>query len=194
MNRVKLSRRISSAIGSETPFRQIAGNWSQFARYALAEATTLSIEKIDIKLKRLPRKLNGFRLVHLSDIHHSPFTNLEHIERAVKIANRLNPQMFVLTGDYVSHETEYIEPVAEVLGRLESEFGTYACLGNHDHWTDAELVTKSFRDAKMNVLINEGSRRVVLALRSGRLYGRQNRSPKRAARQFSRRNEASAGA
>ena len=66
--------------------------------------------------------------------------------------------MFILTGDYVSHESEYIEPVAEVLGRLKSEFGTFACLGNHDHWTDGEMVTNALREAGINVLINEGFR------------------------------------
>jgi uncharacterized protein len=158
IQKVKLSKRISSAIGSETPLRELAGNLSQFARYALAEANSLSIEKIDIKLARLPKKLEGFRLVHLSDIHHSPFTSLEHISHTVKVANRLKPDMFVLTGDYVSHESVYIEPVAEVLGKLESEFGSFACLGNHDHWTDAQLITNSFRRANINVLINKGFR------------------------------------
>ncbi len=99
----KLSKRISNAFGSETPLRELAGNLSQFAKYALAEANSLSLEKIDISLKRLPKRLAGLRIVHLSDIHHSPFTNLEHIARAVKVANRLKPDMFILTGDYVSH-------------------------------------------------------------------------------------------
>jgi predicted MPP superfamily phosphohydrolase len=48
--------------------------------------------------------------------------------------------------------------MAKVLGRLESEFGTFACLGNHDHWTDAEQVTKCLRDANIKVLNNEGFR------------------------------------
>ena len=156
--RVKLSEKLTSAVASDTPLRDLASNLSNLARYALAEANSLTVENIQIKIKRLPKKLEGFRLLHLSDIHHSPFTNLEHITRAVKIANGLQPDMVFLTGDYVSHETEYIEPVADVLGQLKSEFGTYACLGNHDHWTDAEMVTKSLRDANINVLINEGLR------------------------------------
>lgn len=154
----KLSERLSSVVGSDTPLRDLAGSLSQVARYALNEANTLSVEKIEIRLKRLPKNLEGFRIVHLSDIHHSPFTDIEHISRAVKIANSLKPDMFVLTGDYVSHESEYIAPVAEVLGELESEFGTFACLGNHDHWTDAEMVTTLMRGANINVLINEGLR------------------------------------
>lgn len=154
----KLSARISAVIGSETPFRDLAGNLSKVARSALNEANSLTIEEVKIKLKRLPKSLDGFRIVHLSDIHHSPFTDLSHIERTVEISNFLKPDMFVLTGDYVSHEREYIEPVSEVLGRLNSEFGTFACLGNHDHWTDAKLVTDSMRDAGIKVLINEGVR------------------------------------
>ena len=156
--KIKLSKKISSAVGSSTPLRDLAGNLSQTARYALNEANTLTVEKVKIRLKRLPKNLENFRILHLSDIHHSPFTNLEHIARAVEIANDLKPDMFVLTGDYVSHESEYIAPAAEVLGRLESEFGTFACLGNHDHWTDGEMVTESLRQANINVLNNEGFR------------------------------------
>lgn len=156
--KVKLSERINSMVASGTPLRDLFSNFSQFARYALAEANSLSVEKIEIRLNRLPKKLEGFRLVHLSDIHHSPFTSLEHISRAVKVANSLKPDMFVLTGDYVSHNSDYIEPVAKVLGTLDSEFGTFACLGNHDHWTDANLITKSFRRENITVLVNEGLR------------------------------------
>ena len=156
--KAKFSEKIYSAVGSETPLRDLAGNFSQVARYALNEANTLIVEKIQVRLARLPKNLDGFRLIHLSDIHHSPFTSLEHISRAVEIANNLKPDMFILTGDYVSHESEYIAPMAEVLGKLESKFGTFACLGNHDHWTDAESVTNLMREVGINVLINQGLR------------------------------------
>ncbi|MGI8788578.1 MAG: metallophosphoesterase [Pyrinomonadaceae bacterium] len=156
--KVRLSEKISAAARSDTPLRDLASNFSIVARYALAEANTLTVEEIKIHLNRLPKNLEGFRIVHLSDIHHSPFTDLGHITRAVEIANELKPEMFVLTGDFVSHETEYIAPMAEAMGKLESEFGSYACLGNHDHWTDAELVTRRLREANVKVLINEGFR------------------------------------
>jgi uncharacterized protein len=156
--KVKLSQKLAAAAASDQPLRTLASGLSQFAREALAEANSISVENIKIKLKRLPKELDGFRLVHLSDIHHSPFTSLEHISRVVEVSNRLKPDMFVLTGDYVSHETEYIAPVAEVLAQLKAEHGIYACLGNHDHWTDAGLVTHLFRGEGINLLINEGFR------------------------------------
>src|SRR5689334_12836559 len=127
----KLSERINSYVSSEKPLRALAGNLSKVAKTALDEANTLTVEHVQLELKRLPPKLDGFRIVHLSDTHHSRFTNIEHISRAVEIANELKPDMALLTGDYVSHDADYIAPVAETLGNLESEFGTYACLGNH---------------------------------------------------------------
>lgn len=156
--RTRISERINSLVSAEKPLRQLAGNMSKIAKVAIDEANSLSLERVEINLKRLPRKLDGLKIIHLSDIHHSPFTNLEHIERAVKVANRLKPDMFILTGDYVSHEKKYIAPVAKVLGELRSEFGTFACLGNHDHWTDPDLIVRKFTDAGVKMLVNEGFR------------------------------------
>lgn len=156
--RSRISERINSLVAAEKPFRQFAGNVSKIAKDAIEEASSLSLERVEIELPRLPKKLDGLKIIHLSDIHHSPFTNLDHIERVVKVANRLKPDMFILTGDYVSHEKKYIAPVAKVLGRLTSKFGTYACLGNHDHWTDPDMVVRRFRDTGIHMLVNEGFR------------------------------------
>ena len=156
--KTRISDRINSLVSAEKPLRHLAGNVSKMAKTAMDEASSLSLERVEIQLKRLPKKLDGFKIIHLSDIHHSPFTNLEHIERAVKIANRLKPDMFILTGDYVSHEKKYIAPVAKVLGTLKAEFGTFACLGNHDHWTSPELVVRKFTEAGIKMLVNEGLR------------------------------------
>ena len=156
--RVKLTERINAYVASEAPLRTIAGNWSKKAKLAMDEATSLSLERVEIRLRRLPKRLDGFKIIHLSDIHHSPFTGLDHIERVIKVANRLRPDMFVLTGDYVSHEREYVAPVASALARLKAKFGVYACLGNHDHWTDADLVTNMFRGEGIKMLVNGGLR------------------------------------
>src|SRR4030095_16902773 len=103
------------------------------------------VEHHHIRLQRLPGELDGFRIVQLSDIHHSPFTSRQQIERAVETANDLHPDMIALTGDYVSKERAYAAPCAELLGRLRARFGVFAVLGNHDHWTDAALITDLFR-------------------------------------------------
>ncbi len=154
----KISERISAAVSSGTPIRTLASNFSKTARTALDEAIELIVEEIDIHLDRLPKRMDGLRIVHLSDIHHSPFTDLHHIDSAVERANALEPDLIFLTGDFVSHGTDYINPMARTVGRLEAKQGLYACLGNHDHWTDAGLVAEALNNEGINVLVNAGQR------------------------------------
>ena len=141
-----------------TPLRTIASGLVQIARAAFDEPYQLAVERHAVGLKRLPRELDGLKIVHLSDIHHSPFTGREQVERAVEVANSLQPDIIALTGDYVSHEREYVQPCAEMLGRLRARRGVYAVLGNHDNWVDADLVTDLFTLAGIRVLNNEGLR------------------------------------
>ena len=156
--RVKLSTRLRAYRTSDAPIRELAGDISRVAKGALNEANTLTIERVEITLQRLPKTLDGFRIIHLSDTHHSSFTPLSHISRAVRTANRFKPDLVLLTGDYVSHHREFIAPVAAELAKLKAKHGIYACLGNHDHWTDADLVTHLFRGEGIKVLVNEGER------------------------------------
>lgn len=151
-------RRNTNTAPRTTPLRSLATGFMQMARAAFAEPYQLVVERRTIKLRRLPREFDGLRIVQLSDIHHSPFTGREQVERAVQTANSLQPDIIALTGDYVSHEREYAVPCAEMLGGLRARLGVYAILGNHDHWTDAALITDLFRAEGIRVLVNEGMR------------------------------------
>ena len=140
------------------PLNSIKSALAQAARVALTEPFMLSIERQEIYLRRLPAKLDGLRVVHLSDLHYGPLVNPQHLERAVKAANDLRPDLIALTGDYISQDRMYAAPCAEVVGKLRARHGVYAVLGNHDHWTDARLIADLFRAEGIQVLINEGSR------------------------------------
>jgi predicted MPP superfamily phosphohydrolase len=155
--RLRRSERVSSS-PETTPFRAIAASLTQAARRALAEPYMLAVERCTIALDRLPEQLDSLRIVQLSDIHHSPFTGSQQIERAIETANSLEPDIIALTGDYVSHEREYAAPCAELMGRLRARYGVYAVLGNHDHWTDASLITDLFQAEGIRMLVNEGFR------------------------------------
>lgn len=142
----------------QTPLRNLTAGLLGVARAAFAEPYELTVERVEVSLRRLPRALDGLRIAHLSDIHHSPFTEREQVERAVETANSLQPDVVALTGDYISHEREYVAPCAEMLGRLRARAGVYAVLGNHDNWVDASLITDLFRAEGIKVLVNEGMR------------------------------------
>src|SRR5580765_1591705 len=130
----------------------------EMARVALTEPFMIAIERQEIFLRRLPKALDGFRIVHLSDLHYGPFVDSRHLERAIAAANNLCPDLIALTGDYISQERCYAAPCAELVRRLRAPHGVFAVLGNHDHWTDAKLIADLFAAEGIHMLINEGLR------------------------------------
>lgn len=112
-----------------------------------------------IWLDHLPGEFRGFRIVHLSDIHHSLFFPLERVAAVVEMCNRLKPDLVALTGDFVTYSRESIEPVAEVLGAIEASAGIVAVLGNHDFRVDAKAVERALSRRRIEVLRN---RHIVL--------------------------------
>ncbi|MDQ4120448.1 MAG: metallophosphoesterase [Acidobacteriota bacterium] len=156
VSRRKFSSRWQEIKSSPHPFRRLATDVSRAARRAIDESKNLIIEEQTIYLERLPRAMDGLRVVQLSDVHHSRFTDAAQIKDSVAIANLLEADITVLTGDYVSYGTDYIAPVADILGELRAPQGVYAVLGNHDYRADARLITDLFRSEGIRVLINEG--------------------------------------
>ncbi|HJZ82861.1 MAG TPA: metallophosphoesterase [Pyrinomonadaceae bacterium] len=140
------------------PFSLIKSALGEVARVAFTEPFMTAIERQEIYLRRLPTALSGLRIVHLSDFHYGPLVDPRHLERAIDIANNLKPDLIALTGDYISQERSYAAPCATLVGQLRARHGVFAVLGNHDHWTDATLITDLFRAEGIRVLLNEGLR------------------------------------
>jgi len=107
-----------------------------------------------IWLDALPSAFHGLRVVQISDIHHGLFLPKEWLSEAVREANRLNPDIIALTGDFVTYSRRNIAPAAELLGRLRARYGVFAVLGNHDFRVDAEAVTSALRRQHIDVLRN----------------------------------------
>ena len=131
------------------------GYFSTILQAAMIEPRTLDVTHQRITIPRLPSEFHGFRLVQLSDIHHSPFLSEAEIASAAEHANSLGPDLVVLTGDYVSHSRDFIGGCARALGRLRALHGVFAVLGNHDHWTDGPAMAQALRGVGITVLENE---------------------------------------
>lgn len=115
--------------------------------WALVEPFVLTVTEVTIKKKDIPEALNGFRIAHLSDIHHGRFVSLRFVRKVVEMTNRLDPDMIFITGDFVSWDNKYAKPCLEVLKDLKSRHGVLAILGNYDKRSfekdDLELMERS---------------------------------------------------
>src|ERR687889_1287507 len=109
-----------------------------YARYV--EPYWLAVERVTLELPRLALPFDGYRVVHISDIHMDGWMTPERLERIVDLVNEQEPDLVAITGDFVAVSTDYISGLPGPLGRLRATDGTVAVLGNHDHMNDADAV------------------------------------------------------
>lgn len=140
---------------------------------ALIEPKWVEITQHDIAINNLPSAFEGFSIVQLTDLHHSSIVKLDYLRSCLWKVVRLRPDLVVLTGDYITRQAKYAEPVAEAIRQIiiESDIPVCAVLGNHDHWNDAsengmfprrkrwkgdgDVVFNALTDAGIRVLMNE---------------------------------------
>ena len=107
-----------------------------------------------IWLNGLPEAFRGFRILQLTDIHHSLFVGLNQVAAVVELSNFLKPDLIALTGDFVTYSRASIEPVTEILGHLQAPAGVFAVLGNHDFRVGAGAIEGALRRRRITVLRN----------------------------------------
>lgn len=118
----------------------------------------LSVEQIAIEIPDLPQSLQGAKLTQLSDLHFDGLRLSEGmLAKAIAANNAIQPDLVVLTGDYVTDDPTPIELLADRLKMLESRLGTYAVLGNHDIYPKGSRtkVTEALEAVGIRVLWNQ---------------------------------------
>jgi predicted MPP superfamily phosphohydrolase len=113
--------------------RWFGRNWARL-RYAVrVEPTWLELNEAYVAVRDLPPGFDGFRIVQLSDLHCSRKVTPAFIGEAVDLALAQNPDVVVLTGDFIHHGYHHVRDAAAAISRLAAPHGVYAVLGNHDY-------------------------------------------------------------
>jgi uncharacterized protein len=142
------------------------------------EANRPQLVSIEVSLPRLHQSWDGFRIAQLSDLHYDDYFSVVPLRKAVEIVNRLQPDLVVLTGDFVTsplkdsrrlktYAAAAIEPCAELLSQLRAPYGILAALGNHDVGTNAAHIIDVLQSHAIPVLRN---RSVPVAREGKRLW------------------------
>src|SRR4051812_38974134 len=146
----------------------MAGSAVSLAGYSqFIEPQRLTVEKHDFSVANLPEAFDGFRIVQLSDLHYGTYTRERQISAAVNLANSLQPDLTVLTGDFITApDTAAHVPVthpvfteaaqcAVILSTMSAAEGILGCLGNHDVAVSSAYIREVFRSSRLNLLLNE---------------------------------------
>ena len=104
---------------------------------------TPDVNRIEIAYDDLPQSFDGYRIVHLSDLHCSTSARRPRFERIVERVNALDADLIAITGDFVDGLVcERIDDM-QPLAHLRARDGVWGCVGNHERywewnaWDDA---------------------------------------------------------
>jgi len=116
----------------------------------------LEINELDLFLPNLPKQLGELKVVQMSDVHLGTWIDYERLSHAVNLANSYQPDIVAITGDFVTHSPEkYRDDLVKAFSRLKPRYKSLAVLGNHDHWTDADVIRDILSQAGVSDLSNQ---------------------------------------
>ncbi len=114
-----------------------------------------ALRRVELRLPRWPRALDGFRVAQISDLHIGPLLGRDFLARVVERVNALGADLVAVTGDLVDGPVarlrEEVAPLADLRGRL----GVFFVTGNHDHLSGAGGWVARVEELGLRVLRNE---------------------------------------
>jgi hypothetical protein len=125
------------------------------------------VRRIDIPVRGLDARFDGYTIAQLSDLHIGAFHPLWWGQRWARAANATAADAVVVTGDMVTSGVAFHEDIAELVGGLRGKDGVYVIMGNHDYFGEGEPLVSLLQARKVRVLRNEG---VVLERDGARLF------------------------
>ena len=108
----------------------VFGTWTAFNAPVVSEVPVL--------LPGLPKALDGFTIVQLTDIHVGAVIQRKFMDELVARANALRPDLIALTGDMVDGTPEQLGASVAALKNLSARYGSFFVTGNHDYYSGAD--------------------------------------------------------
>jgi hypothetical protein len=113
------------------------------------------IVSVDVPLVNLPRALQGFTIVQISDVHVGSQIKRNYVDAIVDAVNSLGADLVAVTGDIVDGSVPDLQGHIAPLGRLKARYGVFLVTGNHEYYSGARAWIEEFRRLGLQVLLNE---------------------------------------
>jgi uncharacterized protein len=115
----------------------------------------LDIQRVRVRLRRLPASMSGFRVVQLSDLHVGPTIGRAWLEEVVRRVNELSPDVIAITGDLVDGGVDRLRHDVEPLKDLVARDGVFFVTGNHEYYSGVDAWLAELTRLGVKVLRNE---------------------------------------
>jgi len=115
----------------------------------------VAVKPLTVVLKRLPKSLDGVKIVQITDLHIGPITDGGWLRQVVAKVNALKPDIIVVTGDLVDGSIEKLGHLVAPIKGLTAPLGVYFITGNHEYYHGVEPWCAHIAGLGLRVLRNE---------------------------------------
>ncbi|MGB3101374.1 MAG: metallophosphoesterase [Psychrobacillus psychrotolerans] len=136
-------------------------------------AYTPVVRELSIVMPKKDSKIDSIKVVVASDFHLGLLSNKAHLTRFVKKANAQKPDLVLLAGDLVDDDPIWFveKGMSEVMKQLQSTYGIYGVLGNHEYYgKKIPLLVEEMEASNVHMLLDE----TILVADSFYLTGRED--------------------
>lgn len=131
-------------------FLKITGYYKK----GLGNAMYNQLTEVDLEYENLPDALEGYKIIHLSDLHLDTIAKTE--EYIVDKIKDFRYDLCVITGDYRKNDegrfSHVINPFKYLVNHINASDGIWAVLGNHDSYLMVDYEDKL---SPLRFLVNE---------------------------------------
>ncbi len=113
------------------------------------------LKRMDVAVNGLPGKLDGFKIVQVSDFHLGRLIGPDRLRRLAAQINLLEPDLVVYTGDILERRGVIPKDICEILGTVRAKSGSVAVLGNHELFAGKDAAEDVFTGCGVKVLRGE---------------------------------------
>ncbi len=117
-----------------------------------------TVTHTELYFDKLPPAFDGYRIIHLTDLHTSRLLPESWLSETLKITDHLKPDLVLITGDLIDGTPENRQRDIRPFKQLKTPDGVWVSLGNHEYYSDLNEWLKAFEELNLPVLINENIR------------------------------------
>ena len=144
-------RRVIKAAAATLPLLAIGTTGTGLA----SSFQAVTIRKVHLFFENLPHDLDGFKILHLSDLHLGVYFQLSDLEQVIENAYEEKPDMFLITGD-VSDNLRILPDALKIINQMNTPHHGFVSLGNHEYYRGIRESIQKFTAGPIPLLLNKG--------------------------------------
>lgn len=151
--------------------------------YGAVNHRSLVVKRYQIKVEKQNESGEDLKIALVSDIHLGYVIEEQHLERIVEAVNAMDADLICLAGDIFDGDITSLSDWQKLSGLfrdMQSKYGVYACLGNHDAGAGYDQMIRFLEDSEIHILQDEAvvidGRLVLIGRQDSQPIGRQGKA------------------